>query len=151
MIRLLIVEDLPGVRQGLLMRLAAEADFDVIGEAADAQTTLRLATLLCPDVVLMDIDMPRLDGMATANALRALCPDVSVIMLSFQDDVLTRQLAEQAGAVAFVTKSVPAETLLATIRQAVCRAGSAPLAPARYRRSDNLLESRLQPVAFNTQ
>jgi len=123
MIRLLIVGDQPGVREGLLMRLAAEADFDVIGEAANGQTALRLATLLCPDVVILDVDMPSLDGMATARALRSLCPYASVIILSFKDDALTRSLAEQAGAAAFVAKSLPAATLLSAIRQ---------VAPARY-------------------
>ena len=77
-----------------------------------------LTTSLRPDVVLMDVDMPRLDGIATASALRLMCPQTSVIMLSFQDDVLTRRLAEQAGAAAFVAKSMPADTLLTAIRQA---------------------------------
>ena len=117
MIRLLIVEDQPGVRRGLQMRLAAETDFSVIGEATDGQAALDLTTSLRPDVVLMDVDMPRLDGIATASTLRLMCPQTSVIMLSFQDDVLTRRLAEQAGAAAFVAKSMPADTLLTAIRQ----------------------------------
>ena len=118
MIRLLIVEDQPGVRRGLQMRLAAETDFSVIGEATDGQAALDLTTSLRPDVVLMDVDMPRLDGIATASALRLMCPQTSVIMLSFRDDVLTRRLAEQAGAAAFVAKSMPADTLLTAIREA---------------------------------
>ena len=118
MIRILIVEDQPGVRRGLQMRLAAEADFSVIGEATDGQVTLDLITSLRPDVVLMDVDMPRLDGIATASALRLSCPQTSVIMLSFQDDALTCRLAEQAGAAAFVAKSMPVDTLLTAIRQA---------------------------------
>ena len=72
------------------MRLAAETDFSVIGEATDGQAALDLTTSLRPDVVLMDVDMPRLDGIATASALRLMCPQTSVIMLSFRDDVLTR-------------------------------------------------------------
>ena len=71
------------------MRLAAETDFSVIGEATDGQAALDLTTSLRPDVVLMDVDMPRLDGIATASMLRLMCPQTSVIMLSFQDDVLT--------------------------------------------------------------
>jgi DNA-binding NarL/FixJ family response regulator len=122
MIRLLIVGDQPGVRRGLLMRLAAEADFDVIGEAADVQTALRLVALLAPDVVLVDVDMPGLDGMAMTSALCSLCPNASTIMLSFRDDVHTRSLAEQTGAAAFVVKSLPAAALLSAIRQ-VSRAG----------------------------
>jgi DNA-binding NarL/FixJ family response regulator len=99
------------------MRLAAEADFSVVGEATDAQAALELTTSLRPDAVLIDGDTSRLDGIATTSALHVLCPRTSIIMLSFQDDEFTRQLAEQAGAVAFVVKSTPVDTLLATIRQ----------------------------------
>ena len=117
MIRLLIVEDQLDVRRGLQMRLAAEMDFSVVGAAADGLAALDLTTLLRPDVVLIDVDMPRLDGIATASKLRLMCPQTSVIMLSFQDDVLTCRLAEQVGAAAFVAKSMPADTLLIAIRQ----------------------------------
>ena len=117
MIRLLIVDDEPAVRKGLRMRLAAEPDLSVIGEAPDGQTALDLARDLCPDVVLMDVEMPRMDGIAATSALHALCPRTSVIMLSIHDDARTRSLAEDAGAIAFVAKSVPIAMLLATIRQ----------------------------------
>jgi len=117
MICLLVVEGQPAVRKGLLMRLAAESDLSVVGEASDGQSALDLTTSLHPDIVLMDVDMPRLDGIAAANALCSFCPYVAVIMLSFRDDQLMRRLAEEAGAAAFVVKSVPADTLLSTIRQ----------------------------------
>ncbi len=115
-IRLLIVEDQPAVRKGLHMRLAAEADLTVVGEAADCESALDLAASLRPDIVLVDVEMPHADGIATARALRAVFPQVSVIILSFQDDAQTRALAVEAGAVAFVAKSLPADTLLAAIR-----------------------------------
>jgi DNA-binding response OmpR family regulator len=92
MIRLLIVEDQPGVRKGLLMRLR-------------------------PDVVLMDVEMPRMDGIVATRALRRIRPQAAVIMLSIHDDALTRALACDAGAAAFVAKSMPADTLLTMIRQ----------------------------------
>ncbi len=115
------------MRQGLQMRLAAEADFVVIGEAADGAAALALAVALQPDVVLMDVDMPRLDGIAAACALRSACPCASVIMLSFHDDTLTRHRAEQAGAAAFVTKSLPAAALLTAIRQVARQPRSGPV------------------------
>ena len=117
MIRLLIVDDQPAVRQGLHMRLAAEPDFCVVGEALDGEAALSLAQSLSPDVVLMDVEMPRMDGLAAAGALHVICPHASIVMLSIHDDAITRARAEDAGAAAFVTKSVPADMLLATIRR----------------------------------
>jgi DNA-binding NarL/FixJ family response regulator len=119
MIRLLIVEDQPAVRQGLQMRLSAEPDFEVIGEAADGQTALDLVNRLCPDVVLMDVEMPCGDGIATTRALHLISPSTEVIILSLHDDACTQARAKQAGAAAFVGKSMPTETLLTTIRQVV--------------------------------
>jgi DNA-binding NarL/FixJ family response regulator len=117
MIRLLIVEDQPGVRKGLQMRLDAEADLLVIGEASDGEAAVNLVSSLCPDVVLMDVEMPRMDGIATTGALLLVRPQTAVIMLSLHDDVLTQARAKDAGAAAFVAKSMSADTLLRTIRQ----------------------------------
>jgi DNA-binding NarL/FixJ family response regulator len=99
------------------MLLDAESDLSVIGEACDGEAALNLTTSLCPDVVLMDVEMPRMDGIAAASVLHATCPRALIIMLSIHDDALTRARAEEAGAAAFVAKSMPADTLLATIRQ----------------------------------
>ena len=99
------------------MRLAVELDLSVVGEAADGEAALALAQEVYPDVVLMDVEMPHMDGIAAAHALRRICPNVSVIMLSIHDDARTRMCAEKAGAAAFVPKAVPADLLLATIRQ----------------------------------
>jgi DNA-binding NarL/FixJ family response regulator len=117
MIRLLIVEDQPGVRQGLQMRLSAEPDFKVIGEAADGETALELVRRLCPDVVVMDVEMPCGDGIVTTRALLMICPSTEVVILSLHDDACTQARAKQAGAAAFVGKSMPSDTLVTTIRQ----------------------------------
>jgi DNA-binding NarL/FixJ family response regulator len=119
MIRLLIVEDQPAVRRGLQMRLSAEPDFEVIGEAADGQTALELVSRFCPDVVVMDVEMPCSDGIATTRALLMICPSTEVVILSLHDDACTQARARQAGAAAFVGKSMPTETLLTTIRQVI--------------------------------
>jgi DNA-binding NarL/FixJ family response regulator len=119
MIKLLLVDDEPAVRKGLRMRLAAEPDLEIVGEAADGQAALALAEKLNPDVVLMDIAMTPTNGITTTQALHMMLPHVAVIILSIHDDALTQERAEKAGAVAFVPKRVPTDMLLATIRQAV--------------------------------
>ena len=118
MIRLLIVDDQPAVRKGLKLRLAAEPDLLVVGEASDGVVALERAQALHPDIVLMDVEMPHMDGIATANALREICPNICVIMLSIYDDARMRSCAQKAGAVAFISKSVPTDRLPAAIRQA---------------------------------
>lgn len=117
MIYLLIVADQPSVRKGLKMRLAAEIDFSVIGEASDSAVALELAQSLCPDIVLIDMDMPSMDGIALTSDLHRVCPQASVIVLSIQDDVSTCAQAQNAGAAAFIVKSMPGDVLLSTIRQ----------------------------------
>jgi DNA-binding NarL/FixJ family response regulator len=118
-IQLLIVGEQPAVRKGLHMRLAAESDICVMGEAATCQSALEMAKAMCPDVVLIDVEMPRMNSLAMADALRSICRQAAVIILSIHDDSAARARAEAAGAAAFVAKSMPADTLLAAIRQIV--------------------------------
>ena len=99
------------------MLLETEPDLCLVGEASDGAAALDLAAVLRPDIVLMDFDMPRLDGIATAGALRSACPQASVIFIGFHDDARMREIAADAGAAAFVAKSMPASVLLDSIRQ----------------------------------
>lgn len=117
MIRLLLVDDEPAILKGLRMRLAAEPDVTVIGEAADGETALVLAPTLLPDVVLMDFEMPRMDGIATTEALHTICPKAAVIILTIRDDAAAQACAEDAGVSAFITKRGSMDELLAAIRQ----------------------------------
>ena len=117
MIRLLLVDDEPAILKGLKMRLAAEPDIRVIGEAASGETALALAPTLRPDIALIDFQMPHMDGIATAKALHTVCPQVAVIMLSIHDDTATRACAKDAGVSAFITKRASMKELLTTIRQ----------------------------------
>ncbi len=118
MIRLLLVDDQPAVRHGLRMRLALEPDLLIIGEAGDGEAALAQASMLHPDVVLMDIRMPGMDGLSVTVALRGMVPESAVVILSLYDDDLTRAQAQAAGSLAFVAKQEPVETLLAAIREA---------------------------------
>jgi DNA-binding NarL/FixJ family response regulator len=99
------------------MRLAAEWDFSIIGEAPDGETALDLAISLCPDVVIIDVDMLSTDGMAIASMLHSACPEVSIVILSIRDDTFTCERAGEVGAAAFVAKSMPADALLMAIRR----------------------------------
>ena len=119
MIRILIVADQASLRKGLRMRLAAEQDLQVLGEASDADSALQLAVMLCPDVVLLDIEMLHMDGLIITDRIHTQCPDAHIVTLSMYDDRQTRESARIAGAAAFVGKTMPANTLLSAIRDVV--------------------------------
>jgi DNA-binding NarL/FixJ family response regulator len=119
MIRLLLVDNQSAVRRGLKMRLLLEPDIQVIGEATTGKEALTLAQSLSPDVVLMDIEMPDMDGIETTTALRATASQSAIVILSIHDDLSTQARARAAGAVAFVEKRGRADNLLAAIRQAI--------------------------------
>jgi DNA-binding NarL/FixJ family response regulator len=123
MIRVLLVDDQAIVRRGLRVLFHLEPDLEVVGEASTGTEALRLARALKPDVVLMDIAMPQMDGIEATAALHKVVPQSVVVMLSIHDDTQTRGRALAAGAVAFVEKRGATETLLSAIRQAAAQAG----------------------------
>ncbi|HEX6606783.1 MAG TPA: response regulator transcription factor [Chloroflexia bacterium] len=124
MIRVLVVDDQPAIRRGLRMRLGLEDDLIVVGEAPDGPAALALAPALRPDVILLDVQMPGMDGIDTAEALRALAPACAVVLLTLHGDPITRARAEAAGVVVFVEKH---EADMALV-QAIHRAAGAPRA-----------------------
>lgn len=119
MITLLLVDDQPTVRQGLRMRLSLEPDIQVVGEAEDGAAAIALARSVQPDVVLLDVEMPGMDGFSAAAVLRSLIPASAIIMLSIHDTVHACQQAQEVGAAAFVPKHAADGLLLDTIRRAV--------------------------------
>lgn len=120
MIKLFLVDDQPSALRGLRQRLSLEPDIRVIGEACNGEDAVQLVPTLCPDIVLMDVAMPGMDGITTTTELRHVCPQSAVVILSLYDDSATRERAQSAGAVAFVAKDRVEELLLWTVRQAVC-------------------------------
>ncbi len=124
MITLLLVDDQPVVRHGLRMRLALEPDLEIIGEANNGAEALAMVPLLRPDVVVMDEEMPGIDGIQATHKLRAAFPNVAVVILSIHDDAATRMKGLDAGAAAFVGKHAGEEALLAAIRQAARESAS---------------------------
>jgi DNA-binding NarL/FixJ family response regulator len=117
MIKLLLVDDQSIVRQGLRRRLLLEPDISVVGEASSGEQALELVQSLDPDIVLMDVEMPGMNGITATAAMHVSSPQSTVVMISIHDDVQTRALALAAGAAAFVEKRGAVEVLLATIRQ----------------------------------
>jgi DNA-binding NarL/FixJ family response regulator len=133
-VRVLIADDQALVRAGFKMILDAEDDLDVVGEAADGTEAVEKARRLKPDVVLMDIRMPQLDGIEATRRVFALdsTPPVRVLMLTTFDLNEYVYEALRAGASGFLLKDVPPEQLAAGIR--VVASGDALLAPSITRR-----------------
>jgi NarL family two-component system response regulator LiaR len=128
MIRVLVVDDHAVVRQGLRTFLELQGDIEVVGEAADGEQALAAVAVLEPDVVLMDLVMPRLDGVSAIERLRAVAPATRVIVLtSFldEDKVLP---AVRAGAAGYLLKDVQPAELVRAIR--MVDRGEALLHPA---------------------
>ena len=123
MIRVLLVDDQAVVRRALRVRFHLEVDLEVVGEATTGIEALSLAQTLTPDVVLMDLQMPGMDGIAATAALRSVVPQSAVVILSIYDDAQTRGRAQAAGAVAFVEKRGATDSLLSAIRLAAAQAG----------------------------
>jgi YesN/AraC family two-component response regulator len=92
---IVLVDDQATVRRGLRMRLTIEPDMEVVGEAESGEAALRLVRFVSPDVVLMDIEMPDMDGIAATAALRATAPHVAVVILSLYEDARTRARHEK--------------------------------------------------------
>jgi DNA-binding NarL/FixJ family response regulator len=123
MIRVLLVDDQPVVRRGLRVLFRLEPDLQVVGEASTGTEALALAQTLTPDVVLMDIEMPEMDGIEATAALRRVVPQSAVVILSIHDDAQTRERAQAAGAVAFVEKRGATDALLSAMRLAAGQTG----------------------------
>lgn len=118
-IKMLVVDNEATVRAGLRMRLELEPDLAIVGEAGNGLDALQLAEQLQPDVIVMDIEMPKMDGLTAAKKLQAAAASTPVVISSIHDDARTRARAKAAGAVAFVGKQEGVELLIDTIRQAV--------------------------------
>lgn len=116
MIRVLVVDDHRLVRQGLRALLASAPDIEVIGEARDGREAIDMATDQTPNIILMDVDMPRLSGLQATQAIRALDLASRIIILSmYSDEALVRQ-AMRNGARAYLLKSADRDELISTIR-----------------------------------
>jgi len=115
-IRLLLVDDQVMFREGLRTLLATQPDFEVVGEAANGEEAVRLSATCHPEVVLMDLRMPILDGVAATRRLRALHPEVRVIVLTTFDDDEDIFEGLRAGAVGYLLKDASSTKLFEAVR-----------------------------------
>ena len=117
-IRVLIVDDHPVVRHGLRLLLSNDVDIDIIDEAADGAEAVEKARLLRPDVILMDLLIPELDGIAATTLIRQELPETEVVILTSVLESISVTRAIQAGAIGYLLKDVQVQELLNAIKAA---------------------------------
>jgi pilus assembly protein CpaE len=120
-IRVLVVDDIPETRDHLTKLLGFESDIDVIGSAASGREAIQMAVKLHPDVVLMDINMPDMDGIAATEQLSTSAPGTAVVMMSVQGEADYLRRSMLAGAREFLVKPFSSDELTASIRQVSSR------------------------------
>jgi len=131
-IRLLVVDDHPVVRAGIVGLLAGEPDLEVVGEAGDGAQACELAAALQPDVVLMDLRMPVMDGTTATERILAATPTVRVVVLTTYETDADILRAVEAGATGYLLKDTPRDDLVAAVRAVA--GGETVLAPSVARR-----------------
>jgi DNA-binding NarL/FixJ family response regulator len=141
-IRVLLADDHTIVRQGVRMCLEAMGDIDVVAEAEDGQTAVQLALQLRPDVAVVDLTMPRLNGVDAIRQIKRDAPEVEVVVLSVHDSEAYVVQALRAGAAGYVLKRNAATELVAAIRAA--QEGQAYLHPSIARRVIDDYVSRIR-------
>ena len=114
-LRILIADDQPLVRTGLRMLLERHRDWTICGEAEDGIEAVEQAVALKPDVILLDISMPKLDGLMAVPLIRERVPDASIIILTLYQSVSMERIAAHAGATVYITKSLLTRDLVPAI------------------------------------
>jgi DNA-binding NarL/FixJ family response regulator len=117
-IRVLLADDHALFRQGVASLLATEPDFEVVGEAADGREAVEMARALTPDVILMDVSMPVINGLEATRRIRAEMPGVKVVVLTVNDAPRTRLEAESSGAQSCLPKMIQPQRLYDALRDA---------------------------------
>jgi len=140
LIRVMLVDDHTMVRRGLATFLKVYDDLELVGEAADGEAAVQMCALILPDVILMDIVMPDMDGVTATSIIHQQFPTVQVIALtSFKEEKLVQD-ALQAGAIGYLLKDISAEKLAQAIREAY--AGRSTLSPEA---AQALIQATTQP------
>jgi DNA-binding NarL/FixJ family response regulator len=120
----MLVDDHMVMRQGLAGLLRSEPDLEISGEASDGEAAVKLVREIRPDMILMDISMPGMDGIQATSIIHKEHPEIPIIGLSMFQEGGQIAAMQEAGAVAYVTKSGPSQTLIDAIRTCVRRTGN---------------------------
>lgn len=146
MIRVLLVDDQKIIRQGLQVLLEPETDIDIIGTADNGLAAIQQVEAMRPEVVLLDIVMPEIDGIAATRVIRNRFPDIKILVLSGHDDPAQLAAAMQAGAQGYLLKNTPAAELAAAIRSV--HRGYAQMGPGLVEKMMGAIETEpAAPVA----
>ncbi len=119
-VRVLLADDQDLVRTGVRLILEAEDDMEVVGEAADGQEAIRIVSELHPDVLLLDVAMPVMDGLEALPLIRESAPRTHIVMLTGVSSEMIRRRALEGGASLFIEKGIDVESLVDQIKD-VCR------------------------------
>jgi DNA-binding NarL/FixJ family response regulator len=128
MVRVLLADDHPVVRAGIASLLQDAGDIIVVAEVDDGSQAVNAVRTLRPDVVVLDVNMPVMNGIEAARVIKREAPDVHIVGLSIQADAETARVMQEAGARAYLRKDGPADELINTIRTCV-RSGQAHVSP----------------------
>lgn len=146
---IIIADDHPIVRKALRNDLEKEADFTVLAEARDGEETVKLTAKLKPDVVIMDIGMPKLNGIEATRQVKAIHPDIIVLVLTVYDDVEHILGILESGADGYLTKNILVEDIIKSIHSIV--AGETVLSPQVFQQIlKYALRHSTKPVRLNT-
>jgi len=147
--RIMLADDHPLLRQALRNVLEKQHDFEVIAEASDGEEAVKLATKLIPDVVIMDISMPKLNGLEATRQIKANCPTIAVLVLTVHSDKEHVINILQAGAGGYLTKSVYGDEVIHAVRALV--AGETVLSPSVSRQIFKYaLQHITKPLSLDT-
>jgi DNA-binding NarL/FixJ family response regulator len=144
-VRVLVADDQTVVREGLTLLIGLLPGVEVVGAAADGEQAVEMTARLAPDLVLMDLRMPRLDGVEATRRIRARHPEVEVVVLSTYSDDTSVFAALRAGARGYLTKDTDAESLARAI--AAVAGGEAHFAPHVQRRLADVVADGGRPLA----
>ncbi|NLG52267.1 MAG: response regulator transcription factor [Chloroflexi bacterium] len=148
MIRILLVDDQAIVREGMRSMLSLEVDITVVGEAASGGEALNLISQLKPDIVLMDVRMPGMDGLTALRHAKNLSPQTSIIMVTLYDDPDYLFQAVAAGAAGYILKDASREELVRAVR--ITAEGGAIIAPSMMPQLLQRVGQAIQPTASSS-